>query len=332
VSLPVAPIAVLDQDTGDSVPGARPDELPSRRRPRSGGRTSWRERLEILVFVLPALALMVLFVGWPVVSAARMSLYRWRGFGPMDDFVGLDNYRRVLTDEVFTQAVTHNLLIVVLSIAIQLPLGLGIALLLNRKMRGRGVVRTLIFVPYVVAEVIAGVIWFQLLIPDTGVVDGLLSGAGATPPDQGFLGTPGLAMWAVIAVLTWKYLGLAILLLLAGLQSVPDDVYEAAELDGASWWQTQWRIVVPLLGPTVRTWCFLSMIGSLQLFDMVWVLTGGGPANATTTMATYLITQGTQRGNYGIAGAASVVLFVIGVVMAALYQRLVLRRDTRIER
>ena len=326
------PIVAPDQGVGDPAPGERPDEKSSGRRPRAVRRTTGRERLEILVFVLPALALMGLFVAWPVLSAVRMSLYRWRGFGPMDDFVGLDNYRAVLTDDVFSQAVTHNLTIVVLSILIQLPLGLGAALLLNRRMRGRGLVRTLIFVPYVVAEVIAGVIWFQLLIPDTGVVDGLLGGVGVPAPDQGFLGTPGLALWTVMAVLTWKYLGLAILLFLAGLQSVPEEVYEAAQLDGASWWQTQWRVVVPLLGPTIRTWCFLSMIGSLQLFDMVWVLTGGGPANATTTMATYLITQGTQRGNYGIAGAASVVLFVIGVVMAALYQRLVLRRDTRIER
>jgi raffinose/stachyose/melibiose transport system permease protein len=310
------PIVAPEQGVGDPAPGVRPDEKSSGRRPRAVRRTTGRERLEILVFVLPALALMGLFVAWPVLSAVRMSLYRWRGFGPMDDFVGLDNY----------------LTIVVLSILIQLPLGLGAALLLNRRMRGRGLVRTLIFVPYVLAEVIAGVIWFQLLIPDTGVVDGLLGGVGAPAPDQGFLGTPGLALWTVMAVLTWKYLGLAILLFLAGLQSVPEEVYEAAQLDGASWWQTQWRVVVPLLGPTIRTWCFLSMIGSLQLFDMVWVLTGGGPANATTTMATYLITQGTQRGNYGIAGAASVVLFVIGVVMAALYQRLVLRRDTRIER
>ncbi|WP_243395126.1 carbohydrate ABC transporter permease [Nocardioides currus] len=332
MSLPVHPIVVPPEDVDDPAPGERPAAPAPGRRPRPRRATSWRERLEIVVFVLPALALMALFIAWPVASAVRMSLYRWRGFGPMDDFVGLRNYERVLTDEVFTQAVVHNLVIVVLSIAIQLPLGVGIALLLNRSMRGRGLVRTLIFVPYVLAEVIAGVIWFQLLIPDTGVVDGLLSGAGVTPPDQGFLGTPGLALWAVFGVLTWKYLGLAILLFLAGLQSVPEEVHEAAQLDGASWWQIQWRIVVPLLGPTIRTWCFLSMIGSLQLFDMVWVLTGGGPANATTTMASYLISQGTQRSNYGIAGAASVVLFVIGVAMAALYQRFVLRRDTQVER
>ena len=111
---------------------------------------------------------------------------------------------------------------------------------------------------------------------------------GLTPPEQGFLGTPGLALGTVFVVLTWKYLGLAVLLFLAGLQGVPDELYEAAQLDGASWWQVQRRIAIPLLGPTMRTWGFLSMIGSLQLFDMVWILTGGGPANATTTMATYL--------------------------------------------
>jgi raffinose/stachyose/melibiose transport system permease protein len=155
---------------------------------------------------------------------------------------------------------------------------------------------------------------------------------GIPTPKQGFLGTPDIALITVFVVLTWKYLGLAVLLFLAGLQGVPDELYEAAQLDGASWWQVQRRIAVPLLAPTIRTWCFLSMIGSLQLFDMVWILTGGGPANATTTMATYLISQGTQRSNFGIAGAASVVLFLIGFVMAVAYQFLVLRRDTKADR
>ena len=111
-------------------------------------------------------------------------------------------------------------------------------------------------------------------------------------------------------------------------RQIPVDLSEAAQIDGASWWQTQWRVTIPLLGPTIRMWIFLSMIGSLQLFDMVWILTGGGPANATTTMATFLVNEGTKRQNFGIASAASVVLFVIALVMAVLYQRFVLRRDT----
>lgn len=284
------------------------------------------------MFVAPALALMAVFIVWPVISAVRMSFFRWKGFGPMDDFVGWRNYESVLTDDVFLGAVGHNLTIVVLSIALQLPLGLGIALLLNRRIRFRGILRTIVFVPYVVAEVIAGVIWFQLLQPEYGVVDVLVEAIGLTPPEQGFLGTPSIALYTVFVVLTWKYLGLAILLFLAGLQGVPDELYEAAQMDGASWWQVQRRVAIPLIGPTIRTWAFLSMIGSLQLFDMVWVLTGGGPANATTTMATYLISQGSGRGNYGIAGAASVVLFVLAFVMAVLYQVFVLRRDTTEER
>lgn len=316
-----------------ATPG--PADARRARAPRATGRPgggAGRKSLEILLFVAPALALMAVFVIWPVVSAVRMSFYRWKGFGPMVDFVGLRNYASVLTDDVFTDAVMHNFLIVFLSILVQLPLGLAVALLLNRRIRARGLLRTIIFVPYVLAEVIAGVVWFQLLQPGYGVLETVLSAAGIPTPEQGFLGTPELALPTIFVVLTWKYLGLAVLLFLAGLQGVPDELHEAAQLDGATWWQAQRRIAVPLLAPTIRTWCFLSMIGSLQLFDMVWIMTGGGPANATTTMTTYLISQGTQRQNFGIAGAASVVLFVIGFVMALAYQMLVLRRDSQPER
>jgi len=284
-------------------------------------------RLEILFFVAPALLVFLFFVVWPIIKAVQFSVYRWKGYGPLVDFVGLKNYASVLQNDVFTGAFTHNIIIVVLSILIQLPLGLAIALLLNRKMWGQGVLRTIIFVPYVLAEVIAGVVWFQLLQPQYGVIDTILSAVGISGPEEGWLGTPDVALYTVIAVLTWKYLGLAVILFLAGLQGVPEELYEAAQIDGATWWQVQRKITIPLLGPTVRTWAFLSMIGSLQLFDMVWILTGGGPANATTTMATFLVNEGTKRSNYGIASAASVILFVVALVMALLYQFFILRRD-----
>ncbi|MEU4387312.1 sugar ABC transporter permease [Promicromonospora sp. NPDC023805] len=299
----------------------------------TGGRgrvtSAWRKRLEIVFFVTPALALFALFVVWPIITAVQLSVYRWKGFGPLVDFVGLRNYVTVLADDVFVDSIVHNLIIVGGSIAVQLPLGLAIALLLNRKMWGQGLLRTIIFVPYVLAEVIAGVVWFQLLQPEYGVIDGLLGAVGLRTPEQGWLGDPDLALLTVLGVLTWKYLGLAVILFLAGLQGVPEELYEAAQLDGASWWQVQRKITVPLLGPTMRTWAFLSMIGALQLFDMVWILTGGGPANSTTTMATYLINEGTRSQNFGIAGAASVILFVIALIMAVLYQQLILSRDTR---
>ncbi|WP_420807830.1 carbohydrate ABC transporter permease [Antribacter gilvus] len=288
-----------------------------------------RKALEIAVFVTPALVLFFLFVVWPILTAIQLSMYKWKGFGPLTNFVGIDNYTAVLSNPYFIEAVGHNFIVVIMSVVIQLPLGLGIALLLNRKMWGQGLLRTIIFVPYVLAEVIAGVVWAQLLLPKYGMVDALLKSVGLTPPEQGFLGDPSIAMGTVIAVLTWKYLGLAVILFLAGLQGVPDELYEAAQLDGASWWQVQRNITIPLLGPTLRTWAFLSMIGALQLFDMVWILTGGGPANATTTMATFLISQGTKASNFGIAGAASVILFVIALVMAVFYQVFILRRDVQ---
>jgi len=307
-------------------PPAGPAAAAARRRG-----ISWRQRLEIAVLVAPALVLMVVFVAWPVLRAVQWSFFTWKGYGPLVDFVGLANYVSILTNDVFHGAVRHNLFVVVASIVLQLPLGLAIALLLNRPMYGQGVLRTIVFVPYVLAEVIAGVVWFQLLQPRYGVIDAWLERFGLSGPAQGWLGTPELALYAVMIVLTWKYLGMAVILMLAGLQGIPHDVTEAAEIDGASWWQTQWRITIPLLGPTMRTWAFLSMIGSLQLFDMVWILTRGGPANATTTMATFLLTEGQRRANYGIASAASVVLFVIALVMALTYQRFILSRDNTVD-
>ncbi|WP_242608003.1 carbohydrate ABC transporter permease [Xylanimonas ulmi] len=298
-----------------------------RRRGRSAA--AWRKRAEIAFFVAPALVLFLMFVVWPIITAVQISLYKWKGIGPLVDFVGLHNYVSVLTNQLFTDALTHNLIIIVVSIAVQLPLGLGIALLLNRKMWGQGLLRTLIFVPYVLSEVVAGVVWRQLLVPTYGGVDAIARFLHIPTPQQGFLGTPDIALWTVLFVLTWKYLGLAVILFLAGLQGVPEDLYEAAQLDGASWWQVQRKITVPLLGPTVRTWAFLSMIGSLQIFDMVWILTGGGPIGRTSTMATFLIYQGTKSQAFGIASAASVILFVIALVLAVAYQQLVLRRDTR---
>jgi raffinose/stachyose/melibiose transport system permease protein len=308
--------------------GAATSSAPVASRPTRQRGQRARTALEVLFFVGPALALFLVFVVWPIIKAVQFSLYRWKGFGPLQDFVGLDNFRNVLQNEVFVDAFTHNMIIVVLSILVQLPLGLAIALLLNRRMRGQGLLRTIIFVPYVLSEVIAAVVWFQLLQPQYGVVDSLLDAVGLRGPEQGWLGTPDYALYTVFVVLTWKYLGLAVLLFLAGLQGIPDDIVEAAQMDGASWWQIQWRITIPLIGPTIRIWAFLSMIGSIQLFDMVWVLTGGGPANSTTSMATFLVTEGTKRQNYGIAAAASVILFVVALVMALVYQLLVLRRDT----
>lgn len=296
--------------------------------PRGRGASSseWRKRLEIAFFVAPALLLFAIFVVVPVVQAARFSVFRWNGLGPMENFVGFQNYVMALSNDIFQRSITNNLTIAVLSIAIQLPIGLMIALLLNRKFRGQTAMRVIVFVPYVLAEVVAGVIW-KLLLQPAGGVNAFLEVIGLGSFTKAWVGDPSVALWTVMGVLTWKYLGLAVVLLLAGLQGVPEELNEAASIDGASWWQTQRKITIPLLGPTIRTWSFLSMIGSLQLFDMVWILTKGGPDNATVTMATYLINQGRDRQQYGYASAVAIILFVISFILAGLYQTLILNRD-----
>ena len=286
----------------------------------------WRKRAEIGMFAGPALIIYVAFVFLPVVLAAYYSFFNWSGLGPLDRFIGFDNYTRALTDPVFHGAVGNNFIIVALSLTIQGPLALGIALLLNRRIRGRGLLRVLIFVPYVLAEVIAGLAW-RLILQPHGPFDAVMAGLGLGGLRQLWLADPSIALWTVFGVLTWKYLGLAIILLLAGLQGVPEELMEAAAIDGANWWQTQWRITIPLLGPTIRIWAFLSIIGSLQLFDMVWILTGGGPLNSTHTMASYMVLYGLNRSQVGFGSAVAVILFFISLTVAILYQRFALRRD-----
>ena len=280
----------------------------------------------IAAFVAPALIVYAAFVLLPVALAAVYSFFNWNGLSALDRFIGFDNYVRALSDPVFQAAIGHNLGIVALSLAIQGPIAIGVALLLNRRLHGRSVFRVLIFVPYVLSEVIAGLAW-KLLLQPHGPFDGVLAAIGLGDLRQLWLADQNVAFWTLFVVLSWKYLGFAIILFLAGLQGVPDELAEASQIDGASWWQTQRYITLPLLGPTIRIWAFLSIIGSLQQFDMVWILTGGGPVNATTTMATYMVQYGFQRSQLGFGSAVAVILFVVSLVFALLYQRFLLRRD-----
>ncbi len=292
--------------------------------PRRPARRDARKWLEIGLFVGPALIVFLAFVILPVVLAGVYSFFNWNGLTPLERFVGFDNYVRALSDPLFQKAITNNFLILFASILIQGPLAIGVALLLNRKLRGRTVIRLLIFVPYVLAEVIAGLSW-KLLLSPRGGVNALLEAIGLGELAQPWLANPEIALWVMFWILTWKYLGFAILLMLAGLQGVPDELQEAAQIDGATWWQVQWHITIPLIAPTIRIWIFLSMIGSLQLFDMVWVTTRGGPVGATNTMAVYMIQFGQGAPGYG--SAIAVILFVISLTVALLYQRIALRRD-----
>jgi raffinose/stachyose/melibiose transport system permease protein len=309
---------------------ARPETALAPHAPAAGGtfrRSRLRTRLELTLLLGPGLLLFAGFVLVPIGVAGFYSLYSWNGFGPLTDFVGLRNYTDAFSGDVFQGAIGHNLIIAVMSIVVQLPLSIGLALLLNRKLRGRAFLRMVVFAPYVLSEAVTAVVWLLMLQPG-GFIDALLRGAGLGGLVQLWLADPAIVLHTLFLVITWKYIGFGVILLLAGLQGVPVELREAAALDGASSWQITRNVVLPLLGPTIRIWIFLSVIGSLQLFDLVWIMTLGGPANASTTMATYLVDHGFKRYEFGFGSAVAVVLFIICFLFALLYQRFALRRDT----
>ncbi|WP_182111606.1 MULTISPECIES: carbohydrate ABC transporter permease [unclassified Actinotalea] len=306
--------------------GATTAPSPVRRR-RPGA--DWAKRGEIALLTGPAVVIFLAFVIFPVVMAAYYGFYRWKGFGPPTDFVGLDNYLAIFRDTTFHDALLHNGFIVVMSLVLQGPAAVALALLLNQRMRGRSLVRVLIFVPYVISEVIVGTGW-SMMLRTGGAINDVLDSIGLSWLSVDWLGDPDVAIWTLMLIITWKYIGFAVILFLAGLQSIPEELFEAAAIDGASYWQIQRRITLPLLGPTIRIWAFLSIIGSLQLFDLVYIVWGQYVASTvgTSTMATYMVVNGRNAGNYGFGNAVAVVLFVISLVIALVYQRYVLRRDT----
>jgi raffinose/stachyose/melibiose transport system permease protein len=285
--------------------------------------TKW---LTITLFVLPALALYLLFVLFPIVQAAFYSLFKWNGLQPLTDFIGLKNYQTALSSEPFRTAVSNNLLIIVLSLAVQIPFSLSIAVLLNRRFPGRAIFRLLFFLPYVLSEAITGVVFSRLLQPGA-LVDSGLTQVGLGGFIQDWLGDTTVVMITLFVIISWKYFGFHMILLLAGLQGIPHEISEAALIDGAGRWQAFRHITLPLLGPTLRVSVFLSMIGALQLFDMVWVMTAGGPLNASGTMAIAMFKAGFKNTQMGYGSALAVIIFAMGLVLALAYQRFVLRRD-----
>jgi raffinose/stachyose/melibiose transport system permease protein len=186
--------------------------------------------------------------------------------------------------------------------------------------------RMLFFAPYILSEVVTAVVWRQIMRPD-GLLNAAVSGGAGSEVEVLWLASPSIVLYSVFFVVSWKYFGFHMILMLAGLQQIPDELEEAAAIDGATWWQTFRYVTLPLLGPAVRVSVFLSMIGSLQLFDLVWVMTGGGPVNASNTMATYMIDWGFRRSQFGYASAVSVIVFGLSLLVALGYQRWVLSRD-----
>ncbi|WP_018143524.1 carbohydrate ABC transporter permease [Alloscardovia criceti] len=288
-----------------------------------------QKNIEIAVLSVPALIMFLGFVILPVFMAAYYGFFKWKGYGKPEvngTFIGLQNYAVILQDPNFQEAFMHTMMVVVASLIIQGPLAILFSLLLNQKFKGRALIRTLIFVPYVVSEVIVGTGW-SLMLQTSGAVNAVLKSWGI--PGADWISDPKIAFWTLMMIITWKYIGFAVILMIAGMQSIPEELYEAARVDGAGFWQQHWSITLPLLAPTIRIWAFMSIIGSLQLFDLVYIIWGQYVSSTagTSTMATYMVREGRLANNYGYGSAVAVVIFVISLVIALTYQHFVLNRD-----
>jgi raffinose/stachyose/melibiose transport system permease protein len=291
-----------------------------------GQRLSLREWLIIGLFVLPGAVIYILFLIFPIFQAAYYSLFKWSGLGAATDFRGLSNYTQVLNHSVFRIALEHSLLIVVLSLLIQLPTALLLAIAVGRKLKGRSIFRTIFFLPYVFSEIITAILW-TFVYHKNGLVNIILSTFIQGYHPATLLADTQSVLFAVFAVITWKYFGLQMILYMAGLQQVSIEIEDAARIDGASEWGVLRFITIPMMGPTIRLTVFLSVLGSLNQFAITWVLTTGGPVNASELVATYMYKFGIVRFNLGYGATVAVILFLISLIFSVGYQRTLLRQD-----
>lgn len=304
---------------------AVPDILKLRR--GTGAPRRIQDNLTIVLFLLPALILFSIFVLFPIIQSVYYSLFNWKGFGPAVDFVGLENFKKILTDRVFLIAVRNGLLIVTFSLLFQLPLSMFLAVMVARDLPGRAFFRTIFFMPYVLSEVITAYIWLFLFNPDPqrGFLNAIVTLWGGEPVL--FLGNTDIVLITVFVVLTWKYFGFHMLLYLTGLQNIPTEIEEAARIDGANSIQSFFYITLPLLGSTIRTSVYLSVIGALQVFALVWIMTRGGPVNASEMLATYMYRFSFVRFQLGYGSAVAIYMFLICVTFSLIYQRLTRQPD-----
>ena len=251
----------------------------------------------------------------------------WDGLDPDFAFIGLRNFTDMLSDDDALQAVWHTVLIAVAITVIQNGIGLLLALGVNSLIKTRNFLRVLLFAPAVVTPIVTAYLWRNLLGPD-GAVNSLLAAVGLGSWRQDWLGDPELALWMIVVVVVWQFAGYSMVIFLAGLQSIPREIYEAAAVDGTGAVRRFWSIVRPLLAPAITINLMLSIIGGIKLFDQVYALTGGGPGHATDTLSTLIYKDAFTLGEFGYSIALAVVLTII-VAIASTGQYFFLARNER---
>ena len=276
-------------------------------------------------FTVPALLLFAFVVLVPSARGVYYAFTDWDGLDPDFAVIGLDNFTAIAGDPDATRAIWHTLLIAVAITVIQNGLGLLLALGVNTMIKSRNFLRALLFAPAVIAQIVTAYLWRNLLSPD-GAVNSVLGAFGME--GKNWLGDPDLALWMIVLVVVWQYAGYSMVIFIAGLQSIPKEIYEAAAIDGSGPVRRFWSVVRPLLAPALTINLMLSIIGGIKLFDQVFALTGGGPGHATDTISTLIYKDAFTLGEFGYSIALAVVLTAI-VAVASAGQYAVLSRNEK---
>lgn len=279
---------------------------------RMGGLLS-KEWFLFLLFIFPNFLFLAVFTYWPLFENFRLSLITTNQFLGTSQYSGLDNYEWLFSNRDFRQVAMNTFVFIVASVAGTLGIGLAVALLLNEKLKGRTAVRALVFAPYLVSGAAIGLVWAYIFNPRYGLLSEILEFFGIPSPN--WLDSSSWALPAIIIVYVWKNLGFAAVVFLAGLQGIPKDLYEAAKLDGASaWWRFR-SVTLPMLSPISFFLVVTSVLSTFQAFDIQDIMTGGGPAGATTTLVYYVYEQAFQAQNFERAAATAVILFILMLVV-----------------
>ncbi len=283
-------------------------------------------RLTNLLFVLPVLAVLLVFLFYPIVLGFIVSLHRTNGM-TQGDFIGLENYAEALfRDAVFGQAVGNTVAFTAAAIALQTALGLLLAVLISEVNRGRILYRLVFFAPVVVSAVAVGFIWKWMYAPYFGLLTNLFAALGLVEIHAGLLYSQSTALWAIMGTFLWRWAGFNTVIYLAGMQSLSPEYYEAATMDGANGFQRFWHITWPLLLPQTFTCVLLTTMGTLRIFDLMWVMTEGGPAHSTETVATYIYLTAFRFLRVGYGSALAFVLFALILILTLVELRFLRKR------
>lgn len=276
-----------------------------------------------LTFVVPAIALSIVFIVYPTINTFYLSLTSWDGMTPVARFVGTRNYMRLTTDDRFQAAVSNTFIYVVIFTAASLAIGLVLALVLNEVGRLGSALKTLIFIPMAFPHVVTGMAWRWMYEPSNGTINEALRGLGLDHWALPWLGQPETALLCITVVAVWQHAPFVMVLYLAGLTAIPNELIEAARIDGASRIQAIWHIVLPMLGHVTMVAGVLTMIFGFKIFDLVYMLTRGGPGSASDVLAHFMYFKAFQELQQGYGSAIAVVLFLIVFPIAIVYVRLV---------